>query len=271
MIESTPGHSAPGPASPTAFVTGAAQGIGRAITARLVRDGWRVAALDPDGEALGELASDLGDAVLTIQGDAGVEAEIADAIAHAVERFGRLDAIVNNAGINANGPVEGLDLDAVRRVMEVNALSILAAAKHGAKHLRAGGRGAIVNIASTRALMSEPDTEAYSASKGAVVALTHALAASLGRRDGEDEGVAPIRVNAVSPGWIETGPWQKAANRQEPDHSTADRTQHPAGRVGNPDDIAAAVAYLLGDEAGFVTGQNLVVDGGMTRKMIYVE
>jgi len=246
-----------------AFVTAGAQGIGRAIVVALSAAGWRVAALDIDAEALEELP----DRVLTIAGDVGDEAVVAAAIARAVERFGRLDAIVNNAGINANGPVEGLDLDAVRRVLDVNVLSILAIAKHGAGYLRASGGGAIVNIASSRALMSEPDTEAYSASKGAVVAVTHALAASLGARTDRDG--PPIRVNCVSPGWIETGPWQKASRRREPEHSAADRDQHPAGRVGTPDDIADAVLYLLGAE--FVTGENLVVDGGMTRKMIYVE
>lgn len=251
-----------------AFVTGGAQGIGRAVVECLAADGWSVVALDSDAEAVAELADRLGTDGIALDGDAGSEGDIAAAIATAVDRFGRLDAIVNNAGINANGPVEALDLDAVRRVMDVNVLSILASAKHGAAHLRASGSGAIVNIASSRALMSEPDTEAYSASKGAVVAVTHALAASLGTRE-ETPEVTPIRVNCVSPGWIDTGPWKKSAARRLAEHSVADRAQHPAGRVGTPEDIADAVAYLL--DAGFVTGENLVVDGGMTRKMIYVE
>ena len=102
-----------------------------------------------------------------------------------------------------------------------------------------------------------------------MVGVTHALAMSLGAR--EDRDGPPIRVNAVSPGWIETGPWQKASNRSEAEHSDADRSQHPVGRVGTPEDIAEAVLYLLDDRAGFVTGQNLVIDGGMTKKMIYAE
>lgn len=112
-------------------------------------------------------------------------------------------------------------------------------------------RGRIVNIASTRALMSEPTGEAYAASKGGVVALTHALAMSLGPE---------IRVNCISPGWINTDPDAKL--------SDADHQQHPAGRVGTSRDVAEAVEYLA--SAGFVTGQNLVLDGGMTKKMIYV-
>lgn len=248
-----------------ALVTAGAQGIGRAIVLALSAAGWRVAAIDLDAEALAELP----DTILTVAGDVGDEAVVVDAIAQTVGRFGRLDAIVNNAGINANGPVENLDLDAVRRVLDVSLVSILATAKHGATHLREAGGGAIVNIASSRALMSEPDTEAYSAAKGGVVALTHALAMSLGTR--EDRDGPSIRVNAISPGWIETGPWQKAAKRREASHSHADRDQHPVGRVGRPEDIAEAVLYLLDDKAGFITGQNLVVDGGMTKKMIYVE
>lgn len=256
-----------------ALVTAGAQGIGRAVVGLLVRSGWRVAAVDVDADALAELSGQLGPNVLTVEGDVGSEAVIADAIEQAVARFGRLDAIVNNAGINANGPVEDLDLDAVRRVLDVNLISILASAKHGAAHLRASGAGAvggaIVNVASTRALMSEPDTEAYSASKGAVVSVTHALAASLGVREGSD--APPIRVNCVSPGWVETGPWQKESTRRAANHTELDKRQHPVGRVGTPEDIAATVLYLLSDTAGFITGQNITVDGGMTKKMIYVE
>lgn len=248
-----------------ALVTAGAQGIGRAIVLALSAAGWRVAAIDIDAEALAELPDD----VLTVAGDVGDEAVVADAIARTVDRFGRLDAIVNNAGINANGPVETLDLDAVRKVLDVSLVSILATAKHGAAHLRAAGGGAIVNIASSRALMSEPDTEAYSAAKGGVVAVTHALAMSLGTREYRD-GPA-IRVNAISPGWIETRPWQKASRRSAAEHSAEDREQHPVGRVGRPEDIADAVLYLLDDKAGFITGQNLVIDGGMTKKMIYAE
>ena len=111
-------------------------------------------------------------------------------------------------------------------------------------------RGAIVNIASTRALQSEPDTEAYAASKGGLVALTHALAMSLG---------PAVRVNCISPGWIAHQPVRKK-----------DHAQHPVGRVGRAEDVAEMVAYLLSDAAGFVTGQNFVIDGGMTKKMIYV-
>jgi NAD(P)-dependent dehydrogenase (short-subunit alcohol dehydrogenase family) len=168
-----------------------------------------------------------------------------------VKRFGRLDALVNNAGIASpgNGPVEKLALTQWNRRIGVNLTGAFLMTKHAAPHLRRV-RGAIVNIASTRALQSEPDTEAYAASKGGLVALTHALAMSLGPQ---------VRVNCVSPGWIAHAPVKKR-----------DHAQHPVGRVGRPEDVAELVAFLISDAAGFATGQNYVLDGGMTKKMIYV-
>jgi len=126
-------------------------------------------------------------------------------------------------------------------------------------HLRQS-RGSIVNMASTRALQSEPNSEAYAASKGGLLALTHSLAISLG---------PDVRANSISPGWIDVRAWQAHAPANPEPLSATDHNQHPSGRVGTPEDIAAMVAYLVSPEARFVTGQNFVVDGGMTRKMIY--
>jgi len=165
-------------AAPVAFVTGAAQGIGRAIAVLLAARGYRVAAADiqtPKGPPAA--------GILYVRTDVSSEASVRAAVRRTLSRLGRLDALVNNAGIASpeNGPVEALSLRAWNRLIGVNLSGAFLTAKHCAPHLRRA-RGAIVNIASTRALQSEPDTEAYAASKGGLVALTHALALSLGPR-----------------------------------------------------------------------------------------
>ena len=194
-------------------------------------------------------------------GDVGVETTARRAVKKVVGLFGRLDVLVNNAGIGISKPMTELTLKEWNRVLAVNLTAAFLFSRCAAPHLRKR-RGAIINIASTRALMSEPNTEAYSASKGGIVALTHALAVSLGPE---------VRVNCISPGWIEVSAWRKRRGRKRPALSEADHAQHPAGRVGAPEDIAALAAYLASPEAGFITGANFVADGGMTRKMIYVE
>jgi NAD(P)-dependent dehydrogenase (short-subunit alcohol dehydrogenase family) len=233
----------------TAIVTGAGHGIGAGIARRLAACGWCVVCADMDADAVGAVASENGG--VGVHCDVGSEAEVGRLVAVTQARYGRIDAIVSNAGVGAFGPLEKTSLEAWNRVLATNLTATFLLAKAATVELRKV-RGAIVTIASTRAHMSEPDTLAYSASKGGLVALTHALAMTL----------APeVRVNCISPGWIDTG---KHGPLKASDH-----TQHPAGRVGRPEDIAAAVAYLLSEDAGFITGAELIVDGGMTRKMIY--
>lgn len=229
----------------TILITGGARGIGRGCVDHFLARGWNVATLDLEDVPAA-------DHLETIRGDVSREADAAQAVRRTLERFGRLDALINNAGIAMPPPhpPETLPLDLWDRVLAVNLTGVFLVTRCAIPALRAA-RGAIVNIASTRALMSEPMGEAYAASKGGVVALTHALAISLGPE---------IRVNCISPGWIETNP---NARRREADHR-----QHPVGRIGTPRDIAEACEWLVG--AGFVTGANIIVDGGMARKMIYV-
>jgi len=182
--------------------------------------------------------------------DVGREADIDRLVALARTHFGRIDAIVSNAGISTFQPLEETSLEAWNRVLATNLTAAFLLAKAAQRDLTRA-RGSMVTIASTRAHMSEPGTLAYSASKGGLVALTHALAITL----------APVRINCISPGWIDTG---KHGALKPSDHA-----QHPAGRVGRPEDVAAAAAYLLSAEAEFITGAELIIDGGMTRKMIY--
>ncbi len=247
-----------------AVVTGGAQGIGLSVVRRFVGDGWRVAALDVDREALDEVEAWAQTTELkTMVADVSREADVALALSEVEERWSRIDALVNNAGIAApwGSPIEQLTYADWRRLLATNLDGVFLCCKHAAAALRRSS-GAIVNVASTRALQSEPNTEAYAASKGGVVALTHALAVSLG---------PAVRVNCISPGWIDVTEWKKSSARRKPELRTIDHQQHPAGRVGRPEDIAATVAFLVSSEASFITGQNLVVDGGMVRRMVYAQ
>lgn len=244
------------------LVTGGGRGIGRAIARRLIDDAGRVCIVDRDRHAGRDAAHEYGERATFAHGDVASERDVRRAIATCVRWGGRIDGVVNNAAIvDAHaGPIESLSIAAWRRYLDVNVTSAFLVVKHAVRHLRRT-RGAIVNLGSTRALQSQPNTEPYATTKGAIIALSHALAVSLG---------PAVRVNCISPGWIATDELAPRDQRKKPKLSRRDHAQHPVGRVGRPDDIASLCAWLLSEQAGFVTGQNYVVDGGMTRKMIYV-
>jgi len=241
-----------------ALVTGAARGIGLGISAWLITEGWQVVLADVDRERGSRVARALGDNAWFVAMDVAKEDQVSVGVAEVLGQFGRLDALVCNAAISDphTPPLESLDLKRWNRLLAVNLTGAMLLAKHCAPYLR-GHRGAIVNIASTRDSQSEADCEAYAASKGGLVALTHALSISLGPE---------VRVNCVSPGWIDSR--DPSQQRLEP-LSVFDHAQHPVGRVGTVEDVAAQVAWLLSDAAGFITGQEFIIDGGMSRKMIY--
>ena len=240
------------------IVTGAGNGIGSVVATHYARRGASVALWDrdPDGlRAVQETLENEGLQANSLVIDLTNPDEIVRGIEQVKASFGRIDVLINNAGLGRTKSPFDLTVADWDYVLNTNLRGSFLCAREAAQVMRAQGKGAIVNIASTRALMSEPNTEAYAASKGGILALTHALAISL--------GPDRITVNAISPGWIETGDYNQL--------KASDHAQHPAGRVGKPDDIARACLYLTAPENDFITGTNLIIDGGMTRKMIYEE
>ena len=247
-----------------AIVTGGGQGIGKAIAQRFLLEGLSVVIAEIDEQAGQETETEfksLG-SIQFIHTDVSDEQFVQNLIQETEKRFERLDVLVNNAA-QANPdhpPITELSLAEWNQTISINLTGAFLCTKYAVPLLKKS-QGTIINISSTRALMSEPNTEVYSASKGGILALTHALAISLGPE---------IRVNCISPGWIEVSEWKKQAIRQKPQLTEQDYLQHPAGRVGKPEDIASFVTYLASPEASFITGANFVIDGGMTRKMIYL-
>ena len=234
------------------LVTGGANGIGRGIANYLSKNTIVIAA-DIDENSGFQLVSE-NPLIRFKHLDVTNEQQILSLVEEIKYQHGRLDAVINNAAIANpyNAPLQELDLYDWNKALAVNLTAPMLMAKHTLSLLKETN-GCIVNIASTRYLQSEPNTEAYSATKGGIVSLTHALSTSLGPE---------VRVNCISPGWIHTS---------DEELREADHQQHLIGRVGNVDDIASMVGYLLSKEAGFITGQNFVIDGGMTKKMIYSE
>ena len=239
------------------LVTGAANGIGKEIALQYAKQGALVALCDKDGKTGKKVEMDLrqqGYTVSFIECDVSDEQECIHLIGVIKRKWDKLNVIVNNAGISEFIPLFDLTTEKWDQIINTNLRSVFILSREGAK-LMLGTGGAIINIASTRAIQSEPNSEAYAASKGGILALTHALSASLAKER--------IRVNSISPGWIETSDYSVLSER--------DHHQHFSGRVGKPADIARACLFLSDLQNDFINGENLVIDGGMTRKMIYEE
>ena len=240
--------------SKLAVVTGGANGIGRCITEAFVDAGADVVVIDSDREALESLQGRF-PGVRIFSGDIAEKSTIEKFVAM-LER--PVDILINNACISRKGILSGCSWDDFEYVQRIGVTApFYLTSLLFCKGLLSKG-ASIVNIASTRAFQSQPDTESYSAAKGGIIALTHALAVSLA-------GCA--RVNAISPGWIDTADYHEGAVVAA--HSAQDKAQHPAGRVGGAEDIAGMVLYLCGEQAGFITGENIAIDGGMSKQMIY--
>ncbi|MGM0621040.1 MAG: SDR family oxidoreductase [Bacteroidota bacterium] len=243
------------------IVTGGAQGIGKIITEYLVAEGYFVSVLEKDEEALKELEDEMiSKNLLCIPCDVSKENEVKKAVTESVEKTGSVFGLINNAGFMIRKPISELSLDEWNSVIGTNLTGAFLCSKYAAPHLKTA-QGSIINMCSTRAFQSESDTESYSASKGGIFALTHSLAMSLGPE---------IRVNSISPGWIDVSGVKKKSDANQLDLKKEWHEQHPAGRIGKGGDIANMVLFLLKPDNSFITGQNFTVDGGMTRKMIYL-
>ncbi len=240
-----------------AVVTGGANGIGRALTEALIKAGAFVACLDTDKEAGERLIVQYGDRLLFFAGDAAEERDLAAFSKAVLKKYAGIDYLINNACVSKRGILSGCSFEDFTYVLRLGVtgpyyLSLLlkdAFLKDAA----------IVNIASSRAYQSQMDTESYTAAKGGILSLTHALAMSLHGR---------VRVNAICPGWIDTAAYHGEGNAPSA-FSKEDQLQHAVSRVGDPQDIVEAVLFLLSSGAGFITGTSLTVDGGMTKRMIY--
>ncbi|WP_340373651.1 glucose 1-dehydrogenase [Peribacillus sp. FSL E2-0218] len=245
--------------SKTVIVTGASNGIGRGVAMGYAQSGASVVLADMDEQEGLRYAKELkasGHEAMFVKTDVRTEADILHLMDVTLKTYKTIDILINNAGKALFKPVYELTLEEWDDMMNTNLRSVFLCSREAAKAMRENETGgAIINLASTRALMSEPDSESYAATKGGIVSLTHALAASLSNEK--------ITVNSISPGWIETGHYDAL---REKDHQ-----QHFSNRVGKPEDIARACLYLTAAENDFVTGVNLIVDGGMTRKMMYEE
>ena len=245
-----------------AVITGAGKGIGRETALLLAREGAKIGVTDIDIKAGEDVAAEIqaaGGEALFLAHDVTDEARWEDVLNIVKTRFGGLNAVVNNAGIGGSAPIEEATLEDWRKTMAVNLDGVFLGTKHGVRAMK-GGTGSIVNLSSIEGLIGDPRLAAYNASKGGVRLLTKSAALYCGQaRNG-------VRVNSVHPGFIWTPMVQDFANRTGDEAAARAMldSRHPIGHVGEPIDVAYGILYLVSDESKFVTGSELVIDGGYT-------
>ncbi|NDW10567.1 SDR family NAD(P)-dependent oxidoreductase [Dysgonomonas sp. 520] len=244
----------------TVFVTGGANGIGKAIVESFCKEKANVIFCDIDEQASQALCFELKDYSCSfLKVDASSKEDLTKAMTDTILKYGDIDILINNVGVSTFSSILETSIEEFEQILNINLRSVFITSKllaeHREKQNQKNRYGRIINMASTRYLMSEPDTEAYSASKGGVASLTHSLSMSLSRYH--------ITVNCISPGWIDTGHYGEL---KKTDHS-----QHPSGRVGIPEDIARMCIFLCHPDNDFINAQNFTIDGGMTKKMIYFD
>lgn len=243
------------------IITGGAQGIGRIMAQEFIKKDYNVSIFDIDSEAMEEIRPyfDKRHCEFFIT-DVSNQVSVRSSIRASLKKFDSVYGLINNAVFAIFKPMSELTLEEWNRAIGTNLTGTFLCSKFLTPYLKES-KGCIINMCSTRAFQSEPNTESYSASKGGIYALTHSMAISLG---------PDIRVNCISPGWIDVSAVKKRSKAKQEKLTREDHAQHPAGRVGIPLDIARMALFLLDPANSFITGQNFIVDGGMTRKMIYV-
>lgn len=248
-------------AGKVALVTGGTRGIGEAIVRLFAAEGASVVFCGrrrQPGEALERDLADLAMPAAFFAADVSREDDVRALVAFAVARYGRLDIVVNNAGITASGPVGTMDVETWRMVIDQNVTSMFLVCREAIPHLRAAGGGSIINLGSTYGVVGSPGNAAYGVSKGAAIIFTRHLALELAQDD--------IRVNALCPGAVRT-PMNIEWAEAQPDPEEAQRvlaSKHPLGRVSTPDEQARAALFLASDESSYMTGSALMSDGGYT-------